>query len=171
MSAEPGDARAAAAGGHGHFRASHADREQVIAMLKVAFVQGRLTKDEPDARVGQTFGARTYAELAELTADLPARLTAVPPLRPPARVRARRPVNKTAIWGASGTITPVMLVLGIVAIHVNDSDAEVQLFFTGAFSYLLVWLLVGVTMVGSWRQQCPSGPTPAVDGVKAKTEP
>ena len=75
------------------------------------------------------------------------------------------------IWGASGTITPVMLVLGIVAIHVNDSDAEVQLFFTGAFSYLLVWLLVGVTMVGSWRQQCPSGPTPAVDGVKAKTEP
>ena len=75
------------------------------------------------------------------------------------------------IWGASGTITPVMLVLGIVAIHVNDSDAEVQLFFTGAFSYLLVWLLVGVTMVGSWRQQCPSGPTPAVDGVKTKPEP
>ena len=64
-----------------------------------------------------------------------------------------------------------MLVLGIVAIHLNDSDAEVQLFFTGAFSYLLVWLLVGVTMVGSWRQQCSSGPTPAVDSVKPRTEP
>ena len=171
MSAEPGDARAAAAGGHGHFRASHADREQVIAMLKVAFVQGRLSKDELDARMGQTFAVRTYGELAELTADLPAGQTVAPPLRPPVQVRARRPVNKTVIWGASGTITPVMLVLGIVAIHLNDSDAEVQLFFTGAFSYLLVWLLVGVTMVGSWRQQCPSGPTPAVDGVKAKPEP
>jgi len=94
MSAEPGDARAAAAGGHGHFRASHADREQVIAMLKVAFVQGRLSKDELDARMGQTFAARTHGELAELTADLPAGQTVAPPLRPPVQVRARRPVNR-----------------------------------------------------------------------------
>ena len=140
-------------------------------MFKVAFVQGRLTKDELDARVGQTFGARTYAELAELTADLPARLTAAPPLRPPVQVRARRPVNKTVIWGASGTITPVMLVLGVVAAHLTASDAVVSLLVVGAFNYLLVWLLVGVTMVGSWRQQCSSGPTPAVDSVKPRTEP
>ena len=82
MSAEPGDARAAAAGGHGHFRASHADREQVIAMLKVAFVQGRLSKDELDARMGQTFAVRTYGELAELTADLPAGQIVASRLRP-----------------------------------------------------------------------------------------
>ena len=37
-------------------------------MLKAAFVQGRLTKDELDARVGQTFASRTYADLAALTA-------------------------------------------------------------------------------------------------------
>ena len=122
MSAEPGDARAAAAGGHGHFRASHADREQVIAMLKVAFVQGRLSKDELDARMGQTFAARTYGELAELTADLPAGQTVAPPLRPPVQVRARRPVNKTVIWGASGTITPVMLVLGADSQFTAEED-------------------------------------------------
>jgi len=121
--------------------------------------------------VGQTFAMRTYAELAGVTADLPAGLTVAPPLRPPARVRARRPVNKTAIWGASGTITPVMLVLGVVAAHLTDSDAVVSFLVVGAFSYLLVWLLVGVTMVSYWRQQCFNGPTPAVESVKARTEP
>jgi hypothetical protein len=51
----------AAAASRGHLRASHGDREQVIAVLKDAFVQGRLTKDELDARVGRAFAARTGA--------------------------------------------------------------------------------------------------------------
>ena len=61
-----------AAKGRGHMRASHADREHVIDTLKAAFVQGRLTKDELDQRVGQAFASKTYAELAALSADLPA---------------------------------------------------------------------------------------------------
>ena len=69
MATGPGDERAGA--GRGHLRASHADREQVIGTLKAAFVQGRLTKDELDARAGQAFAARTYAELAALTATSP----------------------------------------------------------------------------------------------------
>jgi DUF1707 SHOCT-like domain len=68
----PGDEIPAGAGGDGHLRASYADREQVIDALKVAFVQGRLTKSELDARVGWALAARTYAELAAVTADLPA---------------------------------------------------------------------------------------------------
>jgi hypothetical protein len=44
--AGPGDEIAAGAGGRGHQRASHADREQVIGTLKAAFVQGMLAKDE-----------------------------------------------------------------------------------------------------------------------------
>ena len=44
--AGPGDEMAAAAAGRGHLKASHADREQVIDLLKVAFVQGRLDRDE-----------------------------------------------------------------------------------------------------------------------------
>jgi hypothetical protein len=59
--------------GRGHLRAAHADREDAIAALKAAFVQGRLNKDELDARAGQAFASRTYAELAALTADLPDR--------------------------------------------------------------------------------------------------
>ena len=57
----PGDG-VAAAGGRGRLRASHADRERVISVLKAALVQGRLAKDELDARVSQAFAARTYAE-------------------------------------------------------------------------------------------------------------
>ena len=58
--------------GRGHLRAAQADREQVITVLKAAYAQGRLTKDELEARAGQAFASRTYAELAVLTADLPA---------------------------------------------------------------------------------------------------
>ena len=65
--------------GRGDLRASHADREQVIGVLKAAFVQGRLERDEFDVRAGQAFASRTYADLAALTADLPAGLAAAQP--------------------------------------------------------------------------------------------
>ena len=58
--------------GRGHLRAAQADREQAVTVLKAAYAQGRLTKDELEARAGQAFSSRTYAELAVLTADLPA---------------------------------------------------------------------------------------------------
>ena len=91
MTAKPRDDMAAAAAGRGRLRASHADREHVLDVLKAAFVQGRLTKDEFDMRVGQTFASRTYAELAALTANIPAGLIGVQPLRKPARAEAPHP--------------------------------------------------------------------------------
>jgi len=66
------------AAGRGQLRAAHADRDRVVAALQAAFVQGRLDKGELDARVGQALASRTYAELAALTADLPAGPTYVP---------------------------------------------------------------------------------------------
>jgi len=53
-------------------RASDADREHVIGMLRDAFAEGRLTAEEHSARVGQTYAARTYTQLATVSADLPA---------------------------------------------------------------------------------------------------
>src|SRR5580658_8418001 len=85
-----------AAAGHGRLRASHADRERVIDALKTAFADGRLDKDELDARVGQALAARTYADLATVTAGIPA----VPAKAPQPRRPARPPVNKNAVkWG------------------------------------------------------------------------
>ena len=84
-----------AAAGRGRLRAGHADREQAIDTLKTAFVHGQLTKDELDARAGQALAARTYADLAALTADIPPRPPAARPARPPAPVR-RRPLARAA---------------------------------------------------------------------------
>jgi hypothetical protein len=64
----------------------HPDREQAISALKAAFVQGRLTSDEFDARVGQALASRTRAELAAITADIP-----VVPVGPAGVQPARRP--------------------------------------------------------------------------------
>ena len=50
--------------------ASDTDREQVIGVLKAAFVLGGLTKDELDARAGLALTAPTRADLAALTTDL-----------------------------------------------------------------------------------------------------
>ena len=53
-------------------RASHTDRDRVIEVLRVAAGDGRLTLAELDERIELATAARTYAELAAVTADLPA---------------------------------------------------------------------------------------------------
>ncbi len=104
-----GPADELAAAGRGHLRASHADRDQVAGTLKVAFVQGRLTKDEFDLRVGQAFAARTYADLAALTADIPAGLADIQPPRLPARNQGWPPLNNGGKTAASVIIAALML--------------------------------------------------------------
>jgi len=103
-----------------HLRASDADRERVVEALKIAFVQGRLTRDELDARAGLAFVSRTYAELATVTADIPARPRQRPDWPPPelpASRTARRPANH---WGfklalALATIgLPVLITAALV---------------------------------------------------------
>jgi hypothetical protein len=64
---------------HGELRASHEDRDQVVEQLRVAAGDGRLTAEELDERLEQALNARTYRELAVLTADLPAAGLAGPP--------------------------------------------------------------------------------------------
>ncbi|MGI9008815.1 MAG: DUF1707 SHOCT-like domain-containing protein [Streptosporangiaceae bacterium] len=51
-------------------KVSDADREQAIDLIKTAFVQGRLTKDELDTRAGRALASRTCADLAALIADI-----------------------------------------------------------------------------------------------------
>jgi DNA-binding PadR family transcriptional regulator len=62
------------AAGFRAMRASAADREEVVDLLKAAFVQGRLTKDELVLRTGQALTARRYGDLGAVTADLDRRL-------------------------------------------------------------------------------------------------
>jgi hypothetical protein len=140
--AEPGD-ETAAAPGCGHLRASHADRERVIDTLKATFVQGRLTKDEFDVRIGQTFASRTYAELAAATADIPAGLPSAQLLRKPTRALTR--AEKTAAWGVYGIIMPAFLTAAYIHGHTTVGAVAV----TAAVIYFIFWLMGGVMMLGS----------------------
>jgi hypothetical protein len=51
--------------------ASDGDRDAAAGVLNEAFAQGRLTADEHGERVRAAYTARTWPELAGLTADLP----------------------------------------------------------------------------------------------------
>jgi hypothetical protein len=118
--ADQGDEITAGAGRHSHLRASHADREQVIDMLKAAFVQGRLARDEFGLRVGQALASQTYADLAALTAGIPAGLTGAQPPEP-----AREPADKQAVTAVAcvsaawtGIWVPLVMVDGIPSLAI-----------------------------------------------------
>ncbi len=134
--AGPKDEMAAAKGDPGRVRASHADREQVIDVLKAAFVQGRLTKDELDMRATQAFGSRTYAELATLTADLPAGpapTAPAPPPRKPAMEKAQ-PAGRVPM-----IMTTTLLTAGLwtTAVSAHPGNGALNMLL---FSCTLVWL-------------------------------
>jgi hypothetical protein len=91
-------------------------RTQLDSALKAAFVQGRLTKDEFDQRVGQVLA--TYAELDALTADIPVGPTQTQ-LSAPARESHNRKViqgGTAAGAGASMAFTAAMVVVADSAI-------------------------------------------------------
>lgn len=52
-------------------RASHADRDRVVDVLRIAAGDGLLTSEELDERIEAALSARTLNDLAPLTADLP----------------------------------------------------------------------------------------------------
>ena len=125
-------------------RASRADRERVIDLLKAAFVQGRLARDEFDTRVGQALASRTYAELAVVTADLPAALIEAVPRRLPARPRGRVPLN-TAV--NAGACVGLVANVGMLAALLLGSALGVLL--VGVFTVIGVILAIGAMIVSS----------------------
>jgi hypothetical protein len=59
-------------GGQPQMLAAAADRERTLDVLKAAFMEGRLNKNEFDERSSRVLSARTYADLGVVVADLPA---------------------------------------------------------------------------------------------------
>ncbi|GAB3422360.1 DUF1707 SHOCT-like domain-containing protein [Flindersiella endophytica] len=57
--------------GAGDLRASDDDRERQAEIIRQAASEGRLTLTELDERLEQVYSAKTYAELAVVTRDLP----------------------------------------------------------------------------------------------------
>lgn len=154
-----------AAGPGGHLRASHADRDRVIDGLKAAFVQGRLDQDELGQRVGQALAARTYAELAALTADLPAELIAARPARP-ARKRVSRPA---VVVTACGTVVAAGM---LVALRLMPDSTP----FAIALPFIVITLTLTAAAPTGWllifhawlenraSSQAAAGLPPGADG-------
>jgi Domain of unknown function (DUF1707) len=138
---------AAGAEGRGHLRASQADREQVIGTLKAAFVQGMLGKDEFDLRVGQTFASRTCAELAAVTADLPAGLTAAQPAGAQGRARVLR---SGAVLAGATVLYAAMWPLAL-SIHRNMEGNPVTYAHKLVVMSTVVYVLVAVMAVMRMR--------------------
>ena len=64
--------RAGPADGGPQMLASDADRDTAVGLLSAALAEGRLTADEHDQRLSASHAARTWQQLRQLTADLPA---------------------------------------------------------------------------------------------------
>jgi DUF1707 SHOCT-like domain len=151
----PGDEIAAAEGQRrSELRASHADRERVIELLKAAFVQGRLAKDEFDLRVGHAFAARTYAELAAVTAGLPAEPTPAqiePPVVRPGRLITVATAVSAGVW-----------MFGFLVPWPRDAEGDLPhgvglLVYATTLIYLFVLAMTlwlgGAVMVESWLKR------------------
>jgi hypothetical protein len=82
MSAHLVQATAGPALGGPETRASDADRDTAAGLLTAAFAEGRLTADEHDQRLSAVYAARTWRQLHQLTADLPAPPGAAEPMAP-----------------------------------------------------------------------------------------
>jgi DUF1707 SHOCT-like domain len=146
---EPGGEMAAGMAGRGAMRTSRAEREQAIEVLKTAFVQGRLAKDELDVRAGQALTARTAGELAALTADIPVGPAAAGPLPTPARTKARPQANRVGRTGVRLTIIAAG-VLGVIALTHPDNMGA---FLAGVLAAATVVVAPVVTMTTLLHQQ------------------
>jgi hypothetical protein len=155
------------AGALGQLRTSHADREQAIGVLKAAFVQGRLTKDEFDLRVGQVFASRTYADLEVLTADIPDTVTSAQPSAEHAREPGKALSFKTAARVGAVGAGPGMASAAAVLVQSSGVPAVVGVLLVGLTGLFVTGLLTALLIVLSWvlrrsqrgaAQGPPSGP-------------
>jgi hypothetical protein len=169
MAVRPGNELGAAS--RGRLRASHADREQVIGTLKAAFVHGRVTKDEFDARVGAVLASRTYAELAVVTADLPAGPTAAQP-QASAQGKGWLTVERAVTWTACMVFpAATATVMGWVVAGRIEAGPVILL---SVLAFFVATVVGGVMISEAWdknkrhRGQLPTGPDPDAGGQESR---
>jgi hypothetical protein len=151
-------------------RASRADREQVVDVLKTAFVQERLTKDELDARIAQALAARTYADLADLVADIPVAAELAPLAQlaagPAAHVPGRREVRLAVRTGAGALAVVVATVSTVGGLGGNPflglAVAVAALLLAAVTAGFAALVVHGATMIESRvrRRKPPGRPAP-----------
>ena len=159
------------AAGAGYLRASTADQERAIDVLKAGFAEGRLTKDEYDARVSQAYAARTYGELAVVTADLPGGQVVAPAWHPvvPVAPRTNSLAIASLVCGLAQPFTGGLTMIPAVILgHVAHGQirrsgerggalATIGLVLGWIGISVVVLVLVLVTLI-AWRSGSPAPP-------------
>lgn len=89
---------------HSLMRVSDSDRERAADVLREAAGHGRITMDELDDRLELTYAAKTYADLAAVTRDLPGPAQAPSAVQPAMAGRiGGTPRSKFSVAIMSGT--------------------------------------------------------------------
>lgn len=101
-------------------RASDAEREQVVARLRDASAEGRLTLEELADRAASAYRAQSSTELVRLTEDLPA-----PSRRKPVRWTAVV-IGETSRTGRWRIARDSKVVMGIGNCHLDLRQAELD---------------------------------------------
>lgn len=126
-------------------RASDSDRDAVVSDLGEHFQAGRLTAEEFEERTGRALAARTWGELKNLLADLPA--TSPEPQAPATRSLSARPRGAPGRFAPS----PIAALVGIgiaVAVLVNVAHGR----------WGFIWLLLPGLLIARRLISCAGAP-------------
>ncbi|MEU4830838.1 DUF1707 domain-containing protein [Streptosporangium sp. NPDC023615] len=146
----------------GEMRVSDAERESAVEWLRVASVEGRLTLGELTERTEAAYTARTQAELAVVTSDLPGVRPAAPASPPAPRPAGQARRWFVAVMGSSkqrGTWRvdkPIGAVALMGDVVVDLRQAEVR---TGAVE------IMATAVMGNVKIIVPDGVDVELDGV------
>ena len=128
-------------------RISDADREHVAERLREHFAAGRLSSEELDERITATFGAKTYADLRAVMADLPETAPVPPQPSWPSPPSAGRP----AIAFRRGPRILPLVVIALLAAVVLPGGAG-WIFFAFLKVVLVIWLITRVAGIFAVRR-------------------
>jgi uncharacterized membrane protein len=130
--------------GGGYLRASTADRERAIDVLKAGYAEGRLTTEEYEVRAGQALAARTVGELAAVTADLPAGGHPAAPAWRPARARTNAMAVASLACGVGQPFTGFLSTIPAIALG-HMARREIRRTGEGGMGLATAGLVLGWT--------------------------
>ena len=152
-------------------RASDADREHAVGLLRDGYACGRLTLDEFDERTTAAFASRTWGELRKLTQDLPAPGQRAPlPAAPAAATQQARGSDDRAPHAVPASDGPALMPVLTIALF------WLALTFTahaaGALIPVVLIVLMAVQMAGRVRcgldRRPPDQPRPPGGGPEGR---
>ncbi|MEU1211834.1 DUF1707 domain-containing protein [Streptomyces sp. NPDC005791] len=147
-------------------RASHDDRDAVVEQLRDAAAEGRIDFEELDARLEQALTAKTHAELAVLTEDLPRPV--LPESRPPLVLKGgmHGASRGPGLWEVPGRVVAHG---GMGGVKLDFTRARCSLTEIAVEAY---GEMAGVTIVvpDAWAVDT-GGMDPGIGGLKDRTTP